>query len=155
MTQKQEYLNKLAGIVDRNREQREERRRREQYLKDKQERKDEIEKAPEYKRTQFWCNDCKLDFEQRGYKSVVTSFDCASYKTRCPECNKTCYRVIYDYDYEYYNNSQFIKEMRLKYAKDMLQPGDEGFEVLYGKKYREMQRDEEKESWTKSLTMSV
>jgi len=101
----------------------------------------EVLNSPDYLRTQFWCNDCKLDFEKQAYKVVIETYKIGKYETRCPKC--------------YYQDSQFIKEQRLKYAKDMLQPGDDGFEALYGKKWRAMQKDEEKANWTKGLRMQV
>lgn len=114
----------------------------------------EVLNSPDYKRTQFWCNDCKLDFEKQAYKVVINTYKIGKYETRCPQCNSICRRVI-GYDWDYFQDSQFIKEQRLKYAKDMLQPGDEGFDLLYGAKYRAMQKDQEKINWKKKLTMRV
>jgi hypothetical protein len=97
-----------------------------------------IESAPIFEFKDFYCDNCDDDFKAIGIKIELSVYSFAYYRTQCPNCKKDCQRFIVDIEQDpYFYKSKMLRVERRKHYIDMLQPGDEGFETYYGKKYRE------------------
>jgi hypothetical protein len=109
--------------------------------------------------TDFWCRTCELDFNRTGLKVVRTAFDsgllCAWYATRCEKCYTTCIRFITDKHLDpYYHDSEMLRVQRIAQSRDMLQPGDPGFQTYYGdpmKKYYDEIEQQARATFTKKI----
>lgn len=97
-----------------------------------------IDEAPQSLRLEFWCDQCQRDCTGIGYKVVrwhqPSKEKIAYYIGKCPVNHKVV-RFITDKLWDpYYVHSRMIQTERRKYAKDLLRPGDPGFDALYGKR---------------------
>ena len=102
--------------------------------KEKQERMSLILSSPDTKMIEFWCDECKKDLTALGHKSIILSFvePFAKYDGKCPKGHRV-YRYITDKTEDpYWRKSENVKRDRRRHAKDLLQPGDYGFQTLYG-----------------------
>lgn len=93
-----------------------------------------VEEAPETVITQFWCNKCKKEIVARGYKVVQTDWNnpgkfIAFFEVLA--CHRLRRRITDKYSDPYFNNSHLLRQQRLDYAKDLIQPGQYGFDTLY------------------------
>jgi hypothetical protein len=82
----------------------------------------------------FWCDACRLDFESVGFKRTlgVYTLPVALYETKCPKCRATCRRRITERNGdEFFWKSAALNAQRRMMAKDLLQPGDPGFDAAY------------------------
>lgn len=99
------------------------------------ERQEEIQKAPMAELKDFWCGTCKEDFRGVGVKHVDSWSPLAYYKTKCKICKNWSMRLITDkHRDKYFYRSKLVAYDRGKNALDMIQPGQTGFNLLYGKK---------------------
>lgn len=144
-------IEKLNKIVDRNIREREELEEVQRKIRELNERWEEVQKAPDYKRLDFWCSECKKDFQATGTKHEIETYKIGKYEARCL-CGNKCRRIIGEYDWDYYQNSELIKQQRARYSKDILQPHEYGFETLYGKKYGQ---DKERKAWKRKLQIAL
>lgn len=88
--------------------------------------------------TDFWCDNCKVDFKSQAIKQVEvdwtnTTQTIAFYKTKC-FCGKWCMRLITDRhrDAFWFKSTNIARDRGVHYA-DTLQPFETGFNLLYGK----------------------
>lgn len=114
---------------------------REQYrfeTKNKESRDKEINEAPKViKNMDFWCDHCSKDFSGNGYKRVqadptLAGFRIAFYQGRCPKEHWTIRRITDKPLDPYFIKSLNIRRQRVDQKKDILQPNDYGFKMLYG-----------------------
>jgi len=86
----------------------------------------------------FWCNTCKKDFKAIAQKQVEedwsnSSQSIAFYKTKC-FAGHFVIRLITDKHADgYWRRSKFVALDRGRHGFDLLQPFEEGFNLLYGK----------------------
>ena len=130
-------VDRLTQVVERNAEWREAERQKAELAAAELARYRETELAPNKKRIDFWCGNCRLDFNALGIKS-----ECGGgrsvYGTYCPKCNYRCLRRITDKARDpYFNESDEIRKARSSAGDDLLQPGDPRWDKVYGKKIRD------------------
>lgn len=91
----------------------------------------------------FWCDVCQEDFSASCYKSRhrVEGNTISIYRTTCSGCDTDCIRHITHKDQDlYYYKSAKIRKQRNKYANDVLQDDDYGFNTRYGNPYTEFNK---------------
>jgi len=78
----------------------------------------------------FYCEDCRVDQDLIPGKRV--NGNAQWFFAECKECEKGLIRYITDKGLDpYYRNSLYLKKQRLKFAKDLIQPGDPRFKTYY------------------------
>jgi len=115
---------------------------REAYRKSKNielDREKTISEAPQEVVKDFWCDDCKLDVSLVAYKCIENDWTnkgqrIAYHGSQCP-CGAILKRRISDsWSDPYFTQSFFLKKERIKHQKDILQPHETGYQMLYGNK---------------------
>jgi len=90
----------------------------------------------------FYCRSCELDQTKKSFK--MSNQWVSWHYSRCSECSGDMVRYIEDVKndpYHYY--SKKAKYEREKYRKDLIQPGQSGYQTLYGKQYKELETQRE------------
>ncbi len=87
--------------------------------------------------TDFWCDKGKKDFKAVAQLQVENDWTSmgkiASYKTKCFK-RHWCARLVTDKLRDpYWQRSKAVRADRAKHSKDLIQPFEEGFNLLYGK----------------------
>jgi len=88
---------------------------------------------------EFWCASCREDFKGVAIKQVEQDWSCngqwvAFYKTKCFR-GHWCMRLITDKNRDgYWTRSRQVLRDRGTHFKDVLQPWESGFQLLYGRK---------------------
>lgn len=99
--------------------------------------------------TDFWCDKCRLDWRLRAEK--IKRGKRLFWVCRCPKCRSEMLRYADDPRGDpYYQNSERMKREARKYARDLLQPDDPLFDVVYPwhkKQREELKALEEKRKW--------
>ena len=92
----------------------------------------------------FWCNECKKDFELRAWKSGNYFLSkCNGEDEDGDECEETLVRFIKDKHKDpYFRLSEKLRRDRIKMAKDLIQPSDPRFKLYYKDEYDKMERAE-------------
>jgi len=104
-----------------------------------QERSDLIKDAKPKEVKAFWCDTCKLDFLGESIKEVEVDWSnpsqhIAFYRTKCFK-GHWCQRLITDtYKDVYWFRSRKVAQDRGKHAKEILQPHETNYQLLYGRK---------------------
>lgn len=89
--------------------------------------------------TDFWCDRCQQDFKSQAIREIETDWSNSSqriafYRSKCDR-GHWCIRLITDRHKDaFYYKSKRLAADRAVHSLDMLQPGDTGFNLLYGKK---------------------
>ena len=87
----------------------------------------------------FYCHECRKDFKSVAVKQVEIDWNnkaqyVAFYRTKCWK-GHWCIRHITDKLKDgYWTRSPLVSRDRGKHHADMLQPGETGFQLLYGRK---------------------
>lgn len=121
---------KLIKRLKDRKEQQETTKNLKKYFKQRQE---AIDKAEDKKRTDFFCRNCKTEFDALGRKVISTYRGMrASYHATC-KCGSDCERYITDEQNDpYYFLSPKLNKLRQQYEIDLLQPDDPRFKTYYG-----------------------
>lgn len=99
----------------------------------------EIKDAPPLIVHDFYCHECRKDFKGIAVKQVEVDWNnkaqyIAFYRTKCWR-GHWCMRLITDKLKDgYWTRSPVVSRDRGKHHGDLLQPGETGFELLYGRK---------------------
>lgn len=124
-----------------NQEKRTEDRNRARYKeKDRAEREEEIQRAKPADIIEFYCAHCEKDFAQVAFKQVETDWSNSSqhiafYKSKHDDCGSWAIRYITDkFNDPYWSESKQVARDRGKHYKDLLQPWETGYQLLYGRK---------------------
>lgn len=141
-------INRLKKRVDKNKAFREAEALR---IKDAHERLLAYNQAPETTRMDFWCTDCRKDFQAFAFRSVRTVLNLdtgrshideplfAWYEGKCPK-GHIARRYITDKHIDpYYDQSRLVAAQRAEFADDLVQPSDPRFKKLYPAAWREME----------------
>lgn len=127
----------LVDIIERNAKAREQERQK-QRLEIMNE--EEIKEGLKIPITAFWCDRCKVDYNDYKLTPIVESdwvkdeYQIAYWKSR-HKCGAWNRRYITDKKYDpYWVRSKKMKKDRGNYYRDMLQPSDSGFDMLYKSK---------------------
>lgn len=89
-------------------------------------------------RKEFFCRRCKKDFIGVARLQIEEDWNgldqrIAFYKTKC-FCGTWCIRLVTDKERDpYWRMSELVRADRANHASDLLQPFEEGFNLLYGK----------------------
>ena len=91
----------------------------------------------------FYCKDCKLD--QRLPAKIATFYGGGrKFVSRCRKCNKELWRLIDEKENDpFYYQSKNVIINRHKFKKELIQPGEAGFKMLYQKEWLKMEKDAE------------
>lgn len=97
----------------------------------------EIAGSKEVTLTDFWCERCRLDFKAVAQRQIEEDWtsdgQIAFYKTKCFR-GHWCIRLITDKVRDpYWRRSRAVAKDRAKHSADLIQPFEEGFNLLYGK----------------------
>ncbi len=93
-----------------------------------------ISKAPLVEVKAFWCDTCKKDFVNIAYKHLDNWSESAWYKSK-HKCGKWVMRFITDsFKDPYWFKSRKVRRDQSEHILDLIQPGETGFHLLYGKK---------------------
>lgn len=107
--------------------------------KEGKDRLDSIKDAQLVAVTDFYCSKCREDFKSMSIKEVEIDWTCPSqniafYRSKCDE-GHWCIRYITDKISDpFWMSSQAIARDRGKHFKDIVQPFETGYNLLYGKK---------------------
>lgn len=102
------------------------------------ERNEEIAKAPAAKMEVFYCRECCEDFQHAALKQVEEDMDDptilhAFYRAKCRKGHWVARLVTDRHRDQYWSRSRAVALDKAAHASDLLQPFEEGFQLLYGK----------------------
>lgn len=133
-----EHHHHIQELIDRQSRRADERTYYREKGKATEERESLIRDAKPRELVDFHCKHCRVDFGGLAQKQVEMDWSSpmqriAFYKMK-HECGRWCIRYITDKwaDPFWWLSTQVIKD-RSKYHNDLLQPGEDGFYLLYGK----------------------
>lgn len=107
--------------------------------KTRAEREELIRDNRQVEKVSFWCEKCKEDFEGIAQKQEEMDWanenqQIAFYKTKCFK-NHWVMRFITDkHSDPYWFRSRFVRKDRENHTADLLQPFEEGYQLLFGRK---------------------
>ncbi len=106
-------------------------------IKNLEERESLIANNPTTSLTDFWCDECQLDFKAQSIKQVEEDWSglyrIAFYKSKCFR-QHWCIRLITDrYLDRFFQRSKKVAMDRGSHFRDTIQPFETGFNMLYGK----------------------
>ena len=107
--------------------------------KEKEERESLIQSTPAFVLTDFWCDECRKDFKAQAIKEVEVDWSnvnqrVAFYRTK-HWCGAWCIRLVTDKNRDrYWFKSKAVRTDRGRHMLDLLQPFEEGYQLMYGKK---------------------
>lgn len=107
-------------------------------VKSLEERDKLIEDSKLFTLTDFWCDECKVDFKAQAVKQIEDDWNAnqriAFYKTKCWR-GHWCIRLVTDRHKDaFFYRSKFMALDRGNHFADTVQPFETGFNMLYGKK---------------------
>ena len=90
----------------------------------------------------FWCKKCELDLDLEAEKQNNSYAEW--FMARCPKCGVKLLRYITEKHKDpYYHESKRVKIQSRQYAKDLIQPGQDGFKLYYKKEWDKMEQAKE------------
>lgn len=141
-------INQLKRRIDKNKAFREAEALR---TKDARDRLAAYNQAPATTRYDFWCDECRADFQGLAHRRVrmVLSLDTglsrideplfAWYEAKCPK-NHVARRFITDKHVDpYFEKSRLVAAQRAEFADDLVQPSDPRFKKLYPAAWKELE----------------
>lgn len=91
----------------------------------------------------FYCKDCKLDQDMEAEMGYYSGGG-RKFVAGCVRCGRQLFRLIDDKKNDpYYFLSKNVIINRRKFVKDLIQPGDVGFQTYYKKEYDKIKKAEE------------
>lgn len=126
------------------------------------EREQVIASALEYvPNVDYWCEGCRMDCTGPGRKIVQTLFKgprIAFYEGKCPVGHRLRRRITDQQSDPYYHDSKLVRMLKDHFAKDLLQPGQAGFNTLYGDpnaQFYAQLEEAERLTWKRRPTITV
>lgn len=136
-------VERLTRRIEDRRESRERERMREAGYKDHIR---AIQEAAEETKMDFWCRECKCDFNADARKMMrhASRWPVAWYVGQCPKGHSAIRHITDKHHDRYYHESVMLKRQRVELADAMLTPDDPRFALVYPQQWRalEAQRDE-------------
>lgn len=129
----------IRELIERQDKRSQDRSYHQQKIKDKEERTLLIKDSKRAVLTDFFCPLCKLDFKSVSFKQVEQDWsnmaqDIAFYRTKCFK-GHWCIRHITDKLKDtFWMNSKAVAKDRGKHFKDIIQPFENNYNLLYGKR---------------------
>lgn len=106
---------------------------------------------PRFTTVSFWCERCRKDFDATAIRQESFRHNEQYWCAFCKKCNNKCVRYITrQSDDPYYLKSEKLRRMRQQYSKDILQPGQTGYNTIYGDPFKEWYNkleQEERRKW--------
>lgn len=106
-----------------------------------------INAAYDHTPMQFWCDECRKDYDTTGHKVVQAANkyheDRAYYVGICPVGHRNIRRITDKLGDPYYYKSEMIRRQRIDLADAMLQPHDPRFRQVYPAQWRKMEEERE------------
>ncbi len=136
-----QQINKMEEFLQKRFDERDREKEKENILYSNQK---EIQEGLEIKVTDFYCKKCKCDYED--YRTTaITETDwtqpgkyIAYWQSKHRKCGQINRRWITDKQYDpYWFKSPKMKRDVGNYYRDMLQPHETGFEMLYQHKFNQ------------------
>ena len=91
----------------------------------------------------FYCGDCALDQDLEARKGKIRSGE-EYFFVLCVNCKRRLIRMITEPKNDpYFRQSKKIRRQRAEMAKDLIQPGEAGFQILYKAEYDKIERARE------------
>jgi hypothetical protein len=91
----------------------------------------------------FYCKKCGLDQDLLAIKSGNRYGDW--FEAKCRKCSSKLKRYITGKEHDpYYFESKRVKIDRLKFSRDLIQPGQSGFQTFYRNEWLKMEETNEK-----------
>ena len=134
-----EYHYHIQDLIDKQEKRAQDRIYHREKEKDRSERESLIADTKTVQVMDFWCNECKEDFKSVAIKQIEDDWSnrnqrIAFYKTKCFH-GHWCMRLITDKEKDaYWARSLNVARDRSKHHNDIIQPFEEGFNMLFGKK---------------------
>ena len=126
------YEERLADYAERKMS---EMNRIEKNHEESNERERGIAKADEFSVMDFWCRKCRKERTGLGQKVVVNwNGEPSAWYESWGLCHRLRRQITDKLTDPYWKESPKLKKERVTYFKDMLQPGQEGFDLLYSNK---------------------
>jgi len=126
----------IEELIDRQQKRHDDRTYDREYKKSLYELNKDIQEAKMMAATEFLCTSCHTEFKGVAVKQISEQFDgsyIAFYRHKC-DCGKFCIRYITDKHKDpYWTRSKVVAMDKGKHYKDMLQPHETGFTLLYNK----------------------
>jgi len=106
--------------------------------KERSELDNDIAQAKTVELMDFWCCKCKKDFKAVAQKQVEvdwsnTAQNVAFYKTKCFKGHWAIRHITDKHSDGYWGRSKFVALDRGRHGTDLLQPFEEGYNLLFGK----------------------
>ncbi len=77
----------------------------------------------------FWCEKCQKDFDSGAYKTGNRYGEW--FVAKCPKGHKNIRYITERHLDPYFRKSEKLRKQRIFYRKDLLQPGQAGYDVAY------------------------
>lgn len=128
----------IRELISRQEERTADRTRHREREKALAERSEEIAKSPPAKMEVFYCAKCGEDFVHAALRQVEADFESpellhAFYRAKC-RAGHWVIRLVTDRHRDaYWARSKAVARDKAAHAQDLLQPFEEGFQLLYGK----------------------
>lgn len=128
----------VRELIERQERRVDDRNRHRQREKDRAERDGIIADSKAVVLTEFWCGRCRVDYRRLAYRQVEQDWNAdqriAFYKAKCRRGHWGI-RLITDRSRDvFFQRSRLVAQDRGVYAKDILQPFETGYNMVYGKK---------------------
>lgn len=92
-------------------------------------------------KTSFWCTHCGVDFDKEAIKS--TRAGCEYFFSFCPKNHKVVRYITERKIDPYYRVSKKAKQEMIAYKRDLIQPGQDGFQTYYKDSWDKIQKASE------------
>ena len=90
----------------------------------------------------FYCKECDAEADREPYPGVYQGEK--YWWTKCISCRRKLIRYVEHKERDPYLFSPRLRRERQEFRKDLLQPGQSGFQTLYPKTHRVLQETEER-----------
>lgn len=137
-----EYHWHIKDLIDGQQKRVDDRNRFREREKEREERDTVLKDSPVIALIDFYCDTCGVDFKRLAHRHIEvdwsnTTQNIAFYRSKCPRCSKGhwCMRFITDKLKDgYWVRSRNVALDRGRNFKDMVQPWETNFQLLYGRK---------------------
>lgn len=87
----------------------------------------------------FWCEPCGKDLDLPAMKDKLSTGE-KYWFSRCPFCNLKVVRYITEAKFDpYFRKSKKLALQRKMLRKDLIQPGEDGFQTIYKKEWDKLE----------------
>ncbi len=130
----------IEQLIEKQQKRADDRTRQRNIEKMREENASEVADGPAVEPKSFWCRHCRVDFVGVAFKHVEVDWNDADmkiayYTSKHHACGRPVIRLVTDrFRDRYWFDSKAVAMDRGKHYKDLLQPFENGYNLLYGKK---------------------